>query len=83
MTEDVGHIIIEHFEALRAAVALVKSDTEEIKERLRSHDTSILELRRSDVHTFEDQARQQVSIDQLARRIERLARDPAFDQRAP
>ena len=60
MNENIDHIIIEHLKALRAEVALVKSDTEEIKDRLRSHDTAILDLRRSDVHTFEDQARQQV-----------------------
>ena len=55
-----------------AEIASVKADTVEIKERLRSHDASIIELRRADVHAFEDQARQQVSIDALTRRIESI-----------
>ena len=72
MSEHIDNIIIEHLKALRAELAAVKADTEEIKDRLRSHDASIIELRRSDVHVFEDQARQQVSIDSLVRRLERL-----------
>ena len=74
MPENIDNIIIEHLKALRAELAAVKADTEEIKERLRSHDASIIELRRSDVHVFEDQARQQVSLDGLSRRIERIER---------
>ena len=72
MSEHVDNIIIEQLKALRAELAAVKADTEEIKERLRSHDASIIELRRADVHVFEDPARQQVSIDSLVRRLERL-----------
>ena len=72
MAEDISNQIVEHLKAIRAEIAAVKADTAEIKERLRSHDASIIELRRSDVHVFEDQARQQVSIDALARRIERI-----------
>ena len=53
-------------------MAAIKADTEEIKERLRSHDNSIIELRRSDVHIYEDQARQQVNFGSVVRRIERL-----------
>ena len=72
MADDTSNLIIEHLKAIRAEVAAVKADTMEIKERLRSHDASIIELRRADVHVFEDQARQQVSLDALARRVERL-----------
>ncbi|MBL0088739.1 MAG: hypothetical protein IPP44_19545 [Ideonella sp.] len=72
MTEDISNLIVEHLKAIRAELASVKADTVEIKERLRSHDASIIELRRADVHVFEDQARHQVSIDALARRIERI-----------
>lgn len=72
MAEDIANLIIEHLKAIRVEIASVKADTTEIKDRLRSHDASIIELRRADVHAFEDQARQQVSIDALARRIERI-----------
>jgi len=72
VAEDISNLIVEHLKAIRAELASVKADTVEIKDRLRSHDASIIELRRADVHVFEDQARQQVSIDALARRVERI-----------
>lgn len=72
MVNDISNLIVEHLKAIRAEIASVKADTVEIKERLRSHDASIIELRRADVHAFEDQARQQVSIDALTRHIERI-----------
>jgi hypothetical protein len=72
VAEDISNLIVEHLKAIRAELASVKADTVEIKDRLRSHDASIIELRRADVHVFEDQARQQVSIDALVRRIERI-----------
>ncbi len=72
MVDSASNLILEHLKAIRAEIAAVKADTGEIKERLRSHDASIIELRRSDVHVFEDQARQQVSLDALARRVDRI-----------
>lgn len=58
VVDSASNLIFEHLKAIRAEIAAVKADTGEIKERLRSHDASINELRRSDVHVFEDQARQ-------------------------
>ena len=72
MVDSASNLILEHLKAIRAEIAAVKADTGEIKERLRSHDASIIELRRSDVHVFEDQARQQVSLDALARRVDHI-----------
>ena len=72
MADSASNLILEHLKAIRAEIAAVKADTGEIKERLRSHDASIIELRRSDVHVFEDQARQQVSLDALARRVDHI-----------
>lgn len=57
MAEVTNALIYETLKALRGDIAAVKADTEEIKERLRSHDASIGELRRSDVHLYDDQAR--------------------------
>ena len=72
MADDTSNLIIEHLKAIRAEVAAVKADTMEIKERLRSHDASIIELRRADVHVFEDQARQQVSRPQGRMQVQAL-----------
>ena len=72
MADDTPNLIIEHLKAIRADIGSIKADTREIKERLRSHDSSITGLRRADVHLFEDQTRQQVYLDALARRIDRI-----------
>ena len=72
MTDQIDNIILEHLKAIRAELAEIKADTSDIKLRLRSVDTSVIELRRNDVHLFEDDARQQVSLDKLLERIQRI-----------
>ena len=47
MTENIDHLILEHLEALRLELADVKADTVAIKSRLRSIDSSIIDLRRN------------------------------------
>ncbi|MBI1891410.1 MAG: hypothetical protein HYS18_12240 [Burkholderiales bacterium] len=74
MTEKIDNIIIEHLKAIRAEIAEVKADTSDIKQRLHSMDTSIVELRRSDVHQYEDAARLQVALDKMLDRIQRIER---------
>jgi hypothetical protein len=72
MTEDIDHLMLEHLKALRLEVADVKADTTDIKSRLRSIDASIIDLRRNDLHGFEEVARQQISIDQIVERLQRI-----------
>lgn len=72
MTEQIDSIILEHLKAIRAELAEIKADTSDIKLRLHSVDTSVIELRRNDVHLFEDDARQQVTLDRLLDRIQRI-----------
>jgi hypothetical protein len=72
MTDQIDNIILEHLKAIRAELAEIKADTSDIKLRLHSVDTSVIELRRNDVHLFEDDARQQVSLDKLLERIQRI-----------
>ena len=55
MADNIKNLVLEHLKALRAEIAAVKSDTEEIRERLCSHDNSIVALRRQDVNFREDQ----------------------------
>lgn len=74
MADESANLIIEHLKALRAAIADVKADTRDIRQRLTAHDASIITLHRNDVHVMEESARQQLSIDQLLERIERIER---------
>lgn len=50
MTEQIDSNILEHLKAIRAELAEIKADTSDIKLRLHSVDTSVIELRRNDVH---------------------------------
>lgn len=43
-------VTLEHLKAIRAELAEIKADTSDIKLRLHSVDTSVIELRRNDVH---------------------------------
>jgi ribosomal silencing factor RsfS len=72
MADNIDNIIIEHLKAIRAEIADVKNDTADIKQRLHSIDTSVIDLRRNDVHIYEDSARQQISLDKLLERIKRI-----------
>lgn len=72
MAENIDNIIIEHLKAIRVDIAEVKADTADIKQRLHSMDMSVIDLRRNDVHLYEDSARQQVSLDTLLERIKRI-----------
>ena len=72
MTDRIDNIILEHLKAIRAELAEIKADTSDIKLRLHSVDTSVIELRRNNVHLFEDDARQQLSLDKLLERIQRI-----------
>lgn len=72
MAENIDNIIIEHLKAIRAEIADVKNDTADIKQRLHSIDTSVIDLRRNDVHIYEDSARQQINLDKLLERIKRI-----------
>lgn len=72
MTENIDSLMLEHLKALRLELADVKADTTDIKSRLRSIDSSIIDLRRNDLHGFEEVARQQVSIGQIVERLQRI-----------
>jgi chromosome segregation ATPase len=68
------HLVLEHLNAIRSEIAEVKLDTTEIRQRLSCIDASIIELRRSDVHLHEDNARQQLAFHKLVERVQRIER---------
>lgn len=74
MSENVDHLILEHLKAIRAEVAAVKNDTSEIKSRLRDVENGFIDTKRGELHLHEVDARQQVSLDRILERLERLER---------
>jgi chromosome segregation ATPase len=68
----IDNLVIEHLKALRAEVADIKADTATIRQRMQGVDTACMELRRSDLHLHEDLARQQMTMDQVLERVQRI-----------
>jgi len=78
MTENVEKLIVEQLKAIRNDIREFRQiNTQEhtdIKARLASLESAIVNVKRSEVDTSADIARQQVSLDSLAERVERLER---------
>ena len=57
---------------MRTEIAAVKADTTDVRLRLGSVESSILDMRRNVVHLFEDMAHQQLTMDKLFDRVQRI-----------
>lgn len=64
--------IIEYLKAMRAELADVKSGISNIRQRMVSLDNSAIDLRRSSLHLHEDNARQQLALEKLSERVQRI-----------
>lgn len=65
-------IVIEHLKGLRAEVAAVRADTQEMRIRMGQVETGIAGLRRDFAHADENAAILSVRIDRLIERMDRL-----------
>lgn len=78
MTENVENLIVEQLRAIRNDMREFRQvNTQEhsdIKARLASLESAIVGVKRNEVDTAADLARRQVSLDNLAARVERLER---------
>ena len=74
--ENVDHITIEQLKALRSDISGMRSEMhiefKDVKARLNHLDASMAGVRRDNALSAEDFARQQVSIDALVERIQRI-----------
>jgi len=66
------NLVIEHLRAIRTEIASVKADTSDTRQRIGGVETSILDMRRNVVHLFEDMAHQQLTMDKLLDRVQRI-----------
>ena len=74
--ENVESIVIEQLKALRSDIASMRTEMhvefKDVKARLNHLDSSMAGVRRDGALSAEDFARQQVSIDSLVERIQRI-----------
>jgi len=72
MSDNVENLILEHLRHIRGKVDHIASDIDDLKARMSSLDASMVLVKR-EVNQGEDvNARQQVSLDRLAKRIDRI-----------
>jgi phage shock protein A len=76
MNDGPASIIIEHLKALRAEVAAVKADTNEMRTRMGQVETGIAGLRRDFADADENAAILSVRVDRLIERMDRLEKRP-------
>lgn len=68
------NLVIEHLRAMRSDIASVKADTSDMRQRVGSIDTSVVDMRRNVVHLFEEIAHYQVTMDKMLERVQRIER---------
>ena len=66
------NLVIEHLRAMRSGIASVKADNTDMRQRLCSIDTSVVDMRRNVVHLFEEIAHHQVTMDKMLDRVQRI-----------
>ena len=78
MSENIENLVLEHLRALRTEVAGLRTEMHEefreVKLRLGSVETAVVAVRRDSADQMGDVVRQQLRIDQLAERLDRLER---------
>ena len=74
MTEDVERLVLEHLRHIRGRVDQIGEDIQDLKHRMSSLESAMVGVKREITHGDETDARQQVSIDRLVERVERIER---------
>jgi septal ring factor EnvC (AmiA/AmiB activator) len=74
MTDNIENLVLEHLRAIRADIARMERKQDETITRLGRLELAVASLRRDVAHTDESAAEQNVRVDHLAERIDRIER---------
>jgi outer membrane murein-binding lipoprotein Lpp len=72
MTDSVESLVIEHLRHIRGRVDQIADDMTELKHRMSSLETSMVLVKREVAASDETDIRQQVSLDKIVERIQRI-----------
>lgn len=72
MTDNVESVILEHLRHMRGKIDGIADDMDDLKARMTSLESSMVGVKREVNHGDETDARQQVSLDKLVKRIEKI-----------
>lgn len=74
MTENVESLILEHLRHMRGKIDGIADSMDDLKARMTSLEGSMIGVKREVNHGDETDARLQVSLDKLVKRIEKIER---------
>lgn len=74
MTDSIDSLVLEHLRHIRGRVDQIGDDILDLKHRMSSLESAMVAVKREVAHGDETDARQQVSLDRLVERIERIER---------
>ena len=72
MTADTENLVLEHLRHIRARVDQIADDVSDLKLRMSSVETGIVQMRRDVLQADETDIRQQITLDKLVTRVERI-----------
>ena len=74
MTADIENLVLEHLRHIRARADQIADDVAELKLRMSGLESAMVLVKREVSHGDETDARQQITLDKLAARVERIER---------
>lgn len=78
MNDEIGNLVLEHLKALRSELRDLRTemhtDMDDLKARMSSLEAAMLTVKREVVHGEETDARQQIAIDHIVQRLNRIER---------
>lgn len=72
MSDHVDKLILEHLRGMRGSQERIEHELREIKNRITSVEASVAGFRRDAAHDNDKIVQQQIGLDQLAERLERI-----------
>ena len=72
MTDNVENLVLEHLRHIRARVDQIADDMGDLKHRMSSLESAMVSVKHEVAHGDETDARQQVTLDKLVDRIQRI-----------
>ena len=76
MTDNVENLILDHLRHMRSKIDTIADGMDDLKVRMSSLESAMVGVKREVNHGEETDARQQVSLDKLMKRIERIEQRP-------
>lgn len=79
MSGDIDNLVLEHLRHIRNRIDQVADDVTDLKHRMSSLESAMVSVKREVAHGDETDARQQVTLDKIIERLQRIERRLEFN----